>query len=158
LSSRSLAVNVLPSPNWRSYLQDLLSSSSSHTGLAANVLGLHLLLIDVSSKWMASASAGVSKVCASSQESHRILNLILRAATMYVTRSESMRISSSTDTIRYCLLNHKFHRRPTNGGIKTRNQSGMASDKSCIRGSSSLSTGQQQFQTRTALKTHLSQR
>jgi hypothetical protein len=59
LSFRSLAVNVLQSPNRRSYLQDLLSSSSSYTGLAAKILALHLLLIDVSSKWLASASTGV---------------------------------------------------------------------------------------------------
>jgi hypothetical protein len=56
------------------------------------------LLIDVSSIWLASASTGVSKVCANSQGSHGILNSIPRAAAMYVTRSESMHISSSTDT------------------------------------------------------------
>jgi hypothetical protein len=99
----------------------------------------HLLLIDVSSKWLASANTGVSRVCANSQGSHGILNSIPRAAAMYITRSEFMHISSSTDTTCYCLLNHKM---PDEQQDKDAKPSSMASDKSCIRGSSSLSTGQ----------------
>ena len=108
----------------------LLPSSSSHTGLAAEILVLHLLLIDVSGKWLALTNTGVFKVCASSQESHGILNSIPRAAAMYITRNKFMHISSSTDTTCYCLLNHRIHRCLTNGNIKMRNQAGMASDKS----------------------------
>jgi hypothetical protein len=67
--------------------------------------------------------------CASSQRSHGTLNLIPRAAAMYITRNKFMHISSSTDTTRYCLLNHKIHRCPTNGSIKMRTKR-HASDKS----------------------------
>ena len=73
---------------------------------------LHLLL-GVSSQWLASASTGVSKVCASPHRTHGILNSISRAADMYVTRSKSTRISSSTDTTFYYLFPHKIHRRLT---------------------------------------------
>jgi hypothetical protein len=47
----------------------LLSSSGSYTGLAAEILVLHLLLIDVSSKWLALANTGASKVCEFTTES-----------------------------------------------------------------------------------------
>src|ERR1700722_12644464 len=45
---------------------------------------------------------------------------------MYVTRCESMRISSSTDTTCYCLLNHKVPSPPDERQYKDAKPSGMA--------------------------------
>lgn len=128
LSFRSLAVNVLQSPKL-AFLPAKISCCTC-SSLMSQVNGW---------PW---PTPGLPR-CASSQRSHGTLNLIPRAAAMYITRNKFMHISSSTDTTRYCLLNHKIHRCPTNGSIKMRNQAAWQATSLCIRGSSSLSIGQQ---------------